>query len=384
MTTKALFAAVAAATLLASALPGRATAAEIKIGVLMPLSGKGGAYGSRQETAMKQALDEIVKTGINGNPVQLVVYDTRGENTEAINLTRKLVHADRVLAILGPFFSSECEVAFPIAVQGATPIMTATSAKPGIAAQNRPWAFRLALTSDKLNGPLIDRWQSYHKGTIKKVVILTDQKDAFTKIDGTQVLPGLLKAKGIAVLDNIGFQTGDIDYSAQVTKVKLLNPDGIIVAGLYNEGGNVLREIRKQGLQQPIAAGLGMADPQMIDIAGPAAEGVMTVNSFWPDNPEPRVAAWAAEYMRRAKVQPGNSASLMYDGLHIVKSCIEKSGVTNASTDLARDRERIRDCLANLKDYGGVSGKISINSDGDANLDPTVLIIKNGRQESLK
>ena len=104
--------------------------ADVKIGVLMPLSGKGASYGQHQEIAMKMALEELQKTGIKGEKVEAVVYDTRGENAEAINLTRKLIFNDTVLAIIGPFFSAECEVAFPIAVQGKTPIITASSAKP--------------------------------------------------------------------------------------------------------------------------------------------------------------------------------------------------------------------------------------------------------------
>ena len=60
---------------------------------------------------------------IKGEPVKLFVYDTRGENSEAVNLTRKLIHVDKVVAIVGPLFSAECEVAFPLAVQGKTPIV---------------------------------------------------------------------------------------------------------------------------------------------------------------------------------------------------------------------------------------------------------------------
>src|SRR5262249_37058423 len=155
--------------------------AEVKIGVLLPLSGKGSAYGMHQEIAMKMAQEELEKTGIKGEPVKLIVYDTRGDNTEAINLTKKLIHTDRVLAVVGPLFSAEPELAFPIAGQGKPPIIPASSAKPGIAAKNRPWAFRNALTSDKMNGPLIDKWLAANGGRIKSVVILTDVKDAFTK-----------------------------------------------------------------------------------------------------------------------------------------------------------------------------------------------------------
>ncbi len=356
--------------------------ADVKIGILMPLSGKGASYGQHQETAMKMALEALEKTGIKGEKVEAVVYDTRGENSEAINLTRKLISNDKVLAIIGPFFSAECEVAFPIAVQNKTPIITASSAKPGIATKNRPWAFRNALSSDQMNGYLLDVWLK--RNPVKSVVILTDVKDAFTKVDGTVVFPAELKEKNVQVLDNISYQTGDIDYSAQVTKAKGLNPEGILVAGLYNEGGNIVREIRKQGMTQPIVGALGMSETKFLDIAGPAGDGTTVVNPFWPGDPDPKVHAWAVEYEKRAKAVPGNTAALMYDTIMLTKSCIEKSGVTNKPDDLAADRERIKDCLSQVKDVPGIAGPMSFNANGDAQLLPTVLVAKGGKWQAIK
>lgn len=356
--------------------------ADVKIGVLMPLSGKGASYGQHQDVAMKMALEALEKTGIKGEKVQTIVYDTRGENAEAINLTRKLIHNDKVLAIIGPFFSAECEVAFPIAVQGKTPIVTASSAKPGIATKNRPWAFRNALSSDQMNGHLLDVWLK--RNPVKSVVVLTDVKDAFTKIDGTVVFPKELKEKGVTVLDNISFQTGDIDYSAQVTKAKGLNPDGIVVAGLYNEGGNVVREIRKQGMKQPIIGALGMSEPRFLEISGKAGDGTMVVNPFWPDDPDPKVHAWATEYKNRTKVAAGNTAALMYDSIMLMKTCIEKSGVTNKPDDLAADRTRIKDCLSSVKNEPGIAGPVTFNENGDAQLLPTVLVANDGKWKAIK
>ncbi len=374
----------AAGLLLGALLYAAPAAADVKIGVLLPLSGKGAAYGQHQEIAMKMALEELEKTGIKGEKIQTVVYDTRGDNAEAINLTRKLIHTDRVLAIIGPFFSAETEVAFPIAVQGKTPIVTASSAKPGITAKNRPWAFRAALASDRMDSQLIEKWLAAHDGRIKSVVILTDIKDAFTKIDGTAVFPAALKAKEVVVLDNLSFQTGDIDFSAQVTKLKELKPDGIVVAGLYNEGGNIVREIRKQGLTQPIVGALGMAETRYLEIAGPAAEDSMVVMPFWPDNPDARIQKWVAAFRARAKTSPGNTDALMYDTFFIMKTCIEKSGVTNKPDDLAADRDRIRGCLAGLRDFPGIVGDISFDANGDAELQPIVLRAKDGHWQSLK
>jgi branched-chain amino acid transport system substrate-binding protein len=369
---------VAGAVFAATALLAGSAWADVKIGVLLPLSGKGASYGQHQELAMKMAQEELAKTGIKGEKVQLVVYDTRGENSEAISLTRKLIYNDKVLAVVGPFFSAETEVAFPVAVQGKTPIITASSAKPGIAAKNRPWAFRNALASDKMNGHLIDAWLKQNPN-VKSVVILTDVKDAFTKVDGQTVFPAILKSKGVKVLDNISFQTADIDFAAQVTKAKELNPDGIIVAGLYNEGGNVVREIRKQGLKQPVVGALGMSEPKFLEIAGPAAEGTMVVMPFWPDNPDSKVASWVAEYKKRANVAPNNTDALMYDTLFILKGCIESSGVTNKEADLASDRDKIRGCLQNMPAHDGITGHVRFNADGDAVLQPTVLQAKGGK-----
>jgi branched-chain amino acid transport system substrate-binding protein len=216
-------------------------------------------------------------------------------------------------------------------------------------------------------------------------VILTDTKDAVSKSDGTIVFPAVLKARNIAVLDNISFQTGDIDYSAQVTKVKSLNPDGIVVAGLYNEGGNVVREIRKQGLQQPIVGSLGMSDPKFIEIAGAAAEGVMITNDFSPNNPDPRVQKWSDDYRQRAGVQANNPAAMMYDTLHAMKACIDRSGVTGKPDDLQKDRDRIRGCFGALKDHAlPIVGVTTINADGDAERSPVVLTVRNGRFELVK
>jgi len=367
--------------LLGGSLAAGPALADYKIGILMPLSGKGASYGQHQEIAMQMALEEL-KKAVKGEKIETVVYDTRGENAEAINLTRKLIFNDKVLAIIGPFFSAECEVAFPIAVQNKTPIVTASSAKPGIAAKNRPWAFRNALSSDQMNGYLLDVWLK--RNPVKSVVILTDVKDAFTKVDGTVVFPTELKQKNVQVLDNISYQTGDIDYSAQVTKAKGLNPEGIVVAGLYNEGGNVVREIRKQGMKQPIVGALGMSEPRFLEIAGAAADGTTVVNPFWPDDPDPKVHAWVVEYEKRAKVAPGNTAALMYDTIMLTKGCIEKSGVTNKPDDLAADRERIKDCLTQAKNVPGIAGPMSFNADGDAQLRPTVLVAKGGKWQALK
>ena len=364
---------VAAVMTVACAISARA---DVTIGVLMPLSGKGASYGQQQQNAIKTFMEKYADLGKAGKLV-LVIYDTRGDNTEAINLTRKLIELDHVDAIIGPQFSGEAEVAFPLAVRGETPMITPMAAKAGIAAANRPWAFRFALTTENVYRPLLDEWLKKQKTPIKSVVILLDAKDAVSSFDGKNIFPKLLKEHGIKVLDSVSFQTGDIDYSAQVTRAKSLNPDGIVVSALYNEAAHTVAEIRKQGMKQPIVGGVGINDPRFIQIGGSATEGVFAASDFFAENPKPSVAAWVGEYVKRFGEKPSNASGEMYDTLYLLRGCIESTGVTGGNPK--ENRVKLRDCWTNMKDADApLTGATTIDKNGDGTRIPTVLEVKGG------
>jgi len=350
--------------------------AEVAIGVLVPSSGKGASYGQQQQNAIKMFMEKYPDAGAAGK-MKLVIYDTRGDNTEAINLTRKLIDSDQVDAIIGPQFSAEAEVAFPLAVRGETPMITPMAAKAGIASANRPWAFRFALTTQNVYRPLLDAWLKKQAKPIKTVVIFMDSKDAVSSFDGKSTFPALLKEWGIEVLDTVSFQTGDIDYSAQVTRAKALNPDGIVVSALYNEAAHAVSEIRKQGMTQPIVGGVGINDSRFIQIGGSATEGVYAAFDFFTENPKPSVAEWVAEYVKQFNAKPGNAAGEMYDTLYLMRECIKTTGVTGS--DVKGDRIKLRDCWANMKNREApLTGETTIDKDGDGTRVPTVLEVRNG------
>jgi branched-chain amino acid transport system substrate-binding protein len=323
-------------------------------------------------------LEKYADLGGKAGNMKLVIYDTRGENTDAINLTRKLIDSDQVVAIVGPQFSAEAEVAFPLAVRGETPMVTPMAAKAGIAAANRPWAFRFALTTENVYRPLLEVWlKKQQSSPIKKVVVLMDAKDAVSSFDGKTIFPKLLKERGIDILDTISFQTGDIDYSAQVTRAKALNPGGLVVSALYNEAGHAVAEIRKQGMKQPIIAGVGINDPRFIQIGGDATEGVLTGSDFFAANPEPKVAAWVSDYEKRYNQKPSNASAEMYDTLYLMRECIKSTGIDGSN--VKADRIKLRDCWSNMKNSEApLMGATSIDKDGDGTRIPTVLEVKAG------
>jgi branched-chain amino acid transport system substrate-binding protein len=360
------------AVLLATICAAHANA-DVAIGVLIPSSGKGAAYGQQQQNAINMFMEKFSDVSDRAGKLKLVIYDTRGENTDAINLSRKLIESDKVLAIIGPQFSAEAEVAFPLAVRGETAMITPMAAKAGIATANRPWAFRFALTTENVYRPLLDAWLK--KNSVKKVVIFMDAKDAVSSFDGKTVFPALLKQRGVEVVDTVSFQTGDIDYSGQVTRAKALNPDGIVVSALYNEAGHAVSEIRKQGMRQPIVAGVGVNDPRFIQIGGAATEGVYAASDFFAENPKPSVAAWVADYEKRYNQKPSNASGQMYDTLYLMRECIKSTGISGS--DVKADRVKLRDCWTNMKDVEApLMGATSIDKNGDGTRIPTVLEVK--------
>jgi branched-chain amino acid transport system substrate-binding protein len=185
-----------------------------------------------QETALKMAQKEFEKKGpVAGFELKFIVYDTGSKPQDAILMVQKLMHTDNVLQIIGPFLSTECEQVFPIVNRDKVPIVTASSAKPGLTEASRPWTFRNIMTSDKINEPTIQRWVK--ERNIKTVAILTDIKSRVSETYGKGVAPAILKKYGGQVIESIDFVTEDVDFSAQITKVKGTNPDGIVLAGEY-------------------------------------------------------------------------------------------------------------------------------------------------------
>jgi ABC-type branched-subunit amino acid transport system substrate-binding protein len=144
------WAVLGAAGLLAGCLPPKRRAPEVllaglqvKLGVVFPLTGRWTDFARKNLVALEMAVEEINDSGgIGGVQVSTIVKDDGSDPTRAAELVRELATGDRVLAILGPFSSSEAEVAFPMANEVQVPTIAQASSKPGVGQANRPWAFR--------------------------------------------------------------------------------------------------------------------------------------------------------------------------------------------------------------------------------------------------
>lgn len=379
LTTAAVAAAIVISLPLSNAQTAKLEGRNVKIGCLVPLTGKGAEWGQGAKPSMEIAVEEInAKGGIGGLPIQLICYDDQTLESEALQQMSRLVDRDKVLAVVGPCFSGPFETIAPqLDDRFKTPIDSYCSAKPGLSAMSK-WAFRNTLTSDKQLKPVVDAWLKEYK--IKKVVIIYDAEDAVSKGEGAAVLPKLLKDHGVEILDSLTYRTKDTDYSAQVTKAKSLGAEGIALGACYQNAAAIAKEMQKQGLNVPIIGGACAGAPGYIEIAGKAAEGTYMSTAAWLDDPRPEVQAYVKKIKPKLNgALPPYSGPRSYDIVYSFKYCFEKAGITNKPADLDSDRDKIRQCLGTLKDFPGVAGPITMDEVRDGTGITAILKVVNGK-----
>ncbi len=368
------------------------TGKSVKLGVLVPITSSSGDDAKGQVLAAEIARDEINGSGGIGRvPLELVIYDTRVDLKENIIIFKKLALVDKVLSIMGPTMSSECEIVFPLANELKIVCVSPASAKPGVSAKNRPWPFRNGRMADAKMEPAIKKW--IEMNNIRKVFTVYDAKDALAKSEAMGVFPPILKKYGVENLDLLTYMTGDMDFSAQVTKIRSSNPDGLLISGPPTEIANFVRECRKQGLKQPVLGGAQAYQIDIITVGGKDVEGLITGGHTWVDKPDPRLQRFVKTYRERGKAvlppklaggPPDCNQITMYDGIMVNKMVMEKYKITNQPRDLEKDRDRIREGWANLNDYPGIAGLTTMSPAGDAVGDTYVIMVKGGRFVAIR
>jgi branched-chain amino acid transport system substrate-binding protein len=371
----ALFA--AAIILISSAAVGPAeaqSAREIAIGAIVPSSGPFAEWGRTNTVTLKMLEQQVNKAGgVNGAKLKIVILDDATKPAQAASSLRKLVDDEKVLAVAGPLTSSAAEVTFPVANEMKVVAMSQASSKPGVAKANRPWAFRNTIDE----GILAKTAVPYFKKTfdIKSVAIIFDAKDATAATVGTKIMPPLMKENGITIVnekDPLSMNTGDLDVSAQVTKIKSLNPDGVVLSADYSQAVTVLREMKRQGFIKPVVGATQLISSAILKAAPQVP--IVAPATFFASMQGDRASAFVAELqplLRKesglpAEIEPSMYDANIYEIVSMYVDAAKHGGVTGKPEDIQADRVKIRDYLVKLRDFQGLGGPISFNDDGDA------------------
>lgn len=340
-------------------------AVEAKIGVVSYLTGPGAAYGEAITNGFNLAKKEINAKG--DVKIDLVVEDSAGKQEQALSAAQKLMSDDSIVALLGPTLSTEMNVVGPEADLNGIPIMGTSTTAEGIP-QIGDYVFRNSLP-EALAIPAAVK-KAVDKYNVKKVAILYGNDDVFTK-SGYDTMKKTAEKMKLDVVTTETFQKGQADYNAQLTKIKGLQPDLILCSALYNEGAVIMDQARKLGIDVPFVGGNGFNSPQVIQIAGQAADGLIVATPWFGDKQDPKVQEFVKKYESEYGKKPDQFAAQAYDALYIMAEALKNAGEA--------DRDALRDSLAKIKDFPGILGKFSFDKDGDVVMDPTVLIIKDGK-----
>ena len=316
-----------------------AAAADIRIGAAEALSGPAGQYGQSIKNGLELAVDEInAAGGVKGSKITLVLEDEQGKKEQAIDVFKKLIFQDKVLMLFGPTLSNSAQAADPIAQAAKVVVFGTSNTAEGITSIG-DYVFRNSVTeADVLPETL--RVAAKVAG-VKKVGVLYGNDDVFTK-SGYDAFKKALEYMNISVTTTETFAKGDVDYKAQLTKIKASNPDAIVLSALIAEGAPIMVQARQLGINLPVIGGNGMNSVKIFDLAKDKSDNLW-VGSPWSLGSQTKenqhfVVAYAQKY----KAAPDQFGAQAYDAMNIVAATLGKIKLTG---NLEADRKTLRDAL---------------------------------------
>ena len=341
---------------------------EIVIGEYGSLTGGTATFGISTRNGIDIAIEEINKAGgVLGKQVRVIVEDDQGLPSEAQTVVTKLITKDKVVAVLGEVASSNSIAAAPVAQQNGIPMISPSSTNPKVTAMG-DYIFRVCFL-DPFQGLVMAKFAA---NTLKytRVAVLRDIRQDYSVGLANAFIENFKKMGGTIVSDQ-SYSTGDTDFNAQLTSIKPTAPQGIFVPGYYTEVGLIARQAKRQGINVPLLGGDGWDSPKLTEIGGKDLDGAFFSNHYSVDDPSPEAKKFLEAYKARFNAVPDALGGLGYDSAMVLFDAMKRAGTT--------DGMKLRDALAQTKDFPGVTGKITLDADRNASKPAVVLEIKDGK-----
>jgi branched-chain amino acid transport system substrate-binding protein len=359
----------------AAAFPSQAK--EIKIGLITPLSGDVKTYGESVRNSFLIAVEEAnAKGGVAGMKIAYIIQDDKNDATEAANVANLLVNQYRVKAIVGSVTSKATIPVSDIIQAAKIPTLTPTATNPKVTVadgKRKDYMFRSCFI-DPFQGMVMAK---FSRETLKNksAAVLFDASNDYSKGTAEVFRDGFRKLGGtVAAFEAYG--KDDVDFSALLTKVKASGADVLFLPDYYNKVGLIAKQAQEKGLKVQLVGPDGWDSPDLVKVAGSAIEGGYFSNHYSPDDKRPEVAAWVKKYKERHGQVPDALGTLAYDGTNLLLEAIRRAG--------SDDPRKIRDALASIKDFNGVTGKATLDRNGDSVKSAAIVKIQGGKQTFVK
>jgi branched-chain amino acid transport system substrate-binding protein len=332
----------------------------IKIGVFEPLTGANAGGGAIELEGIKLAnkLYPSVTVGSKTYKVELVIADNKSDKVEAANAVQRLITSDKVSLILGSWGSSLSIAGGEVAKDAEIPVIGLSCTNPLVTAGN-DWYFRVCFI-DPFQGTVMANY-AYNDINAKNAVIVREISNDYSVGLAKFFTDKFIELTGNpnAILTTIDYNTGDQDFSAQLTQVKSLNPDVVFAPGNFTESALVIQQARDLGLTAPFIGGDTWETPEFIDVGRDRVEGAV-FSSFYDSSVAANAAAetFLTEYVAEYNKDPAAVTALGFDGYLLALDAIKRAGST--------DPAAIRDAIAATKGFDGATGVVTLDENGDA------------------
>ncbi len=342
----------------------------IKVGVNAELTGSIPAVGKACKNAAEMAVKEINDAGgldVGGTKykVELFTEDNEDKSDSAVAVTQKLITQQNVVAVIGPNASRNAIPAAQAAESAKVPLISPWSTNAQTT-QGKKYVFRAAFI-DPFQGRVVAKF-ALNQLNAKKAAVLYDISSDYNK-GIAEVFQKEYQAAGGQVVGFESYSKGDKDFTSQLTKIKGANPDVIFLPNYYAEVPLQVQQAHKLGINVPFVGSDSWGDPELIKLCGNECEGFYYSTHYAPDNATPVAKKFIDGYKEKYGEVPNDVAALTYDSFGLLWTALKNAGKV--------DRQAVRDALAKIPNYEGVTGKMQFNEgSGDPVKSAVILQIK--------
>lgn len=361
-------------TLVLAGCGSSADSKEIKIGGNYEVTGGVASYAKSSINGAKLAFKQANATGgVLGKQLTFIIADNKTEPSESANAVTKLINQDKVVAIVGAIASSNTLAGAPIANDNKIPFVSPISTNTKVTFDNgkvREYAFR-ACFIDPFQGTVMANFAAKDLKA-KKAAVYIDSSSDYAKGLAQSFEDSFAKAGGTITTKEAYLQK-DQDFKAALTKIKAANPDVIFIPGFIEEVGKIAKQARELGITAPILGGDGLDNPKLVEISGvTAANNIFFSTHYSLDDKDPVALKFAEDYKKEYGEAPDMQAALGYDAASLIIDAIKRAG--------SADSVKIKDALAQTKDYKAVTGTITFDAQHNPVKSAVVIELKDGKQ----
>lgn len=344
----------------------------IYLGYQLPLTGNTAQYGQDFKTAAEIALKDFNASGKLKVPVEIIFEDSRSDAKEGVAIARKFVDDKRIVAALGDFTSTVSMAAAQVYQRAGMAQLSQTASHPDYAKISE-WQFR-NITTQAQEGVYNADWMTGNG--LKKIAVIAEQTDWGQSV--VKDFAAKVKENGGEVVFTEFFNRGLPDFRSIITKIERAKPDAIYTGFFYEDGAQFLKQMKQLNVEIPVYSTSAAYNQKLVELAGPAAEGLFLTVTFLPNSESDHVKTFVDEWKAaRDGAEPGQFPAQAYDAVNIMLEAVAR-----AYPDVSR--QNVRDELAKTTDFPGVTGVTSFDENGEALKQLTKATVTDGQFVPVK